>query len=282
MTLALILLWLLFSPLTQPGQGFTGDVAQVPASSSLNTIQPFFDGLNNPVTVKFPPSQKVDMTPPPPRLNGLDRAVLNTCGEIGSPVSAKSFKELLLSNPEVLRQLQQGVGGELYAGRKTTSQFLEDLTTIWFTRGAFSHIFCGELESTTKIGGLHFVGRYLQLQAEGIGGRLPNNSQNEEVIPGVLYTVGVVIKKGDRVYRDPRKGYAYVSHAQDILLNATKAFKSQGKSQGACIYLVVDRGSNKSYNAVFVRDKNAIVTFYPDVTPNQVACHRGGGDNPVI
>jgi hypothetical protein len=181
-----------------------------------------------------------------------------------------------------LRQLQQGVEGELDAGRKTTSQFLEDLTTIWFTRGAFRHIFCGELDSTTQIGGLHFVGRYLQLQAEGIGGRLPNNSPNEEVIPGVLYTVGVVIKKGVReawrqpyrVYRDSRKGYAYVSHAQDILLNATKAFKSQGNSQGACIYLVVDRGSNKSYNAVFVRDKNAIVTFYPDATPNQVACHR--------
>ena len=38
MTLALILLWLLFYPLTQPGQGFTGDVAQVPASRSWNTI----------------------------------------------------------------------------------------------------------------------------------------------------------------------------------------------------------------------------------------------------
>jgi len=88
-----------------------------------------------------------------------------------------------------------------------------------------------------------------------------------------------VIKKGDReglrqsyrVYRDPGKGYAYLSHAQDILLNATKAFKSQGNSQGACIYFVVDRGSNKSYNAVFVRDKNAIIRFYPDATHNQVA-----------
>jgi hypothetical protein len=68
--------------------------------------------------------------------------------------------------------------------RKSDADFLDDLTAIWFNRRGFEHIFCGDINNSTTIGGLHFAGRYLQLQNQGIAGRLPNNSNREEVIPG--------------------------------------------------------------------------------------------------
>lgn len=63
-----------------------------------------------------------------------------------------------------------------------------------------------------------------------------------------------------------------VSDAAEILIDATKAFKSQGNQQGACLYPVRDQNSGKSYQAVFVKDRNAIVTFYPDATPQGKVC----------
>ena len=71
---------------------------------------------------------------------------------------------------------------------------------------------------------------------------------------------------------DRIKGYALVSDAAEILIDATKAFKSQGNKQGACLYPVRDQNSGKSYQAVFVKDRNAIVTFYPDATPKGKVC----------
>lgn len=71
---------------------------------------------------------------------------------------------------------------------------------------------------------------------------------------------------------DRIKGYPLVSDAAEILINATKAFKDQGNKQGACLYPVQDQNSGKSYQAVFVKDRNAIITFYPDATPKGNVC----------
>ena len=236
------------------------------------SLQPFFDRVNNPVNVAFPRGQKLDITPPPPQLNLFDQAVLRTCGSIGTRVKAESFKKLLSQYPDVLQKAQQLSGGELRLGRRSKSQFSEDLTAIWFNKQGFEHIFCGEINSVTDIGGLHFYGRYLQLQNASIGGRLPNNSQQEEVVSGVIYTIGVVLKQGDRRVTDTLKGYPYVSNAQEILLDVTKAVKTQGNTEGACLYPVRDKETGNSFQAVFVRENNAIITFYPDATPKGKAC----------
>ncbi|MFN6468580.1 MAG: EndoU domain-containing protein [Nostoc sp. SerVER01] len=256
---------LLFSPLYLQNS--------VDAQSQDNTkLLPFFDNVNNPVTVGFPAGQQVDITPPPPQLNSFDRAVLKICGTIGTRVSTNSFKQLLSSYPDVLEKVQQASGGELSSGRKNKAQFLEDLTNIWFKRRGFEHIFCGEIYNANDIGGLHFYGRYLQLQNQGIGGRLPYNQGREEVVPGVIYTMGVVIKQKNRTIRDVIKGYGYLSNAEEILLDTTKIFKLQGNNEGACIYNVSDRETGKSFPTVFVREEKAIITYYPDATPQGAKC----------
>ncbi|MEH2068480.1 MAG: EndoU domain-containing protein [Nostoc sp.] len=245
----------------------------VEAQPQENTkLLPFFDNVDNPVTVRFPPGQKVDITPPPPQLNSFDEAVLKICGTIGTRVSANNFKQLLSFYPDVVQKVQQASGGELRPGRKNKVQFVEDLTNIWFKRHGFEHIFCGEIYNANDIGGLHFYGRYLQLQNEGIGGRLPNNQGREEVIPGIIYTMGVVIKQKNRTVTDVIKGYGYLSNAEEILLDATKIFKFQGNNEGSCISNIRDRQTGKSFPTVFVREEKAIITYYPDATPQGAKC----------
>lgn len=240
--------------------------------STLASLPPFFDEINNPVSVSFPASQKVDMTPPPPILTPFDQAILNVCGSMGTKVRLASFQRLLSSYPDVRQKLQNAVGGELRPGRNQPTEFIQDLTDIWFQRQGFEHIFCGEIDGPTKIGGLHFYGRYLQLQNENKAGRIPNNASKEEAIPNVLYTLGVRIKQGNRMVSDERKGYAYISNALEILLDATTAFKRQQTAQGACLYRVQDQETGQSFKAVFVKDRNAIITFYPDATPSGRDC----------
>jgi len=235
-------------------------------------LLPFFDNVDNPVPVRFPAGQQVDITPPPPQLNSFDQAVLKLCGPIGTKVSPKNFKQLLSYYPDVLDKLQQASGGELRPRRRNKAQFIEDLTNIWFKRQGFEHIFCGEIYNANDIGGLHFYGRYLQLQNEGIGGRLANNQERGEVIPGVIYTMGVIIKQKNRTVTDVIKGYGYLSNAQEMLLDATKIFKLQGNNEGACIYNVRDQETGESFPTVFVREGKAIITYYPDATPQGAKC----------
>lgn len=249
-----------------------------PSPNPSTRLLPFFDTVNNPEQHRIPRDRKADITPPAPILSAFDRAVLKTCGPIGTKVKADAFKQLMLENPDVLGKLQQSVGGELLPGRNTEAEFLDDLTAIWSDREGFEHIFCGELEGPEKIGGLHFVGRYLQLQEQGLGGRLSKNLDKEEVTPDVVYTLGVVVKKNGQTWIDDIKGYPLISDAQEILLDATKAFKAQGNATGACLLPVRDDDTGKSYRAVFVKGtasgiaRDAIVTLYPDATPSGNPC----------
>jgi hypothetical protein len=233
---------------------------------------PFFDNENNPVPVDFPEGQQLDLSPPPPKLNPFDNAVLKVCGPIGTRVSPQKFNRLLSYYPDVVRKLQQVTNGELRSGRKGKAQFLEDLTEIWFKRRGFEHIFCGEIYNANDIGGLHFYGRYLELQEQRIGGRFVSDKTREEVVPNVIYTLGVVIKKGNQTVTDVIKGYGYLSNAQEMLLDVTKIFKLQGESDGACIYNTQDKETGTIYPTVFVRKEKAIITYYPDATPSGKKC----------
>ncbi len=235
-------------------------------------LLPFFDNQNNPVRVNYPSGAKLDITPPAPQLNSFDRAVLKTCGPIGTKVEPNQFKKLLSNYPQVLINIQKATKGELRLGRTSSNKFLEDLTDIWFKNKGFEHIFCGEIYNENDIGGLHFYGRYLQLQNEKIGGRLPVNPGRQEVIPGVIYTMGVVIKQGDRTIRDEIKGYGYLSNAEELLLDVTKVYKQQKNTEGACIYQQLDKETGTSFPTVFVRKNKGIITFYPDATPRGKRC----------
>jgi hypothetical protein len=234
-------------------------------------LQPFFDDLDNPEFNHFPLGITADITPPSPDLSPFDLDVLQVCGKLGHHPHADDFQALLTAYPEILHRIQTAVDGEIFAGRNTETEFLEDLTEIWFKRHGFEHIFCGSIHRG-QLKGMHYVGRYLQLQEQGLAGKLPNNQQQQETIQGAVYTIGVLLKYGSRIIVDRRTGYALVTDAVELLIAATQAFKLKSRSKSICTFPVVDLNSGHTYPAVFVKEDNAIVTFYPDVTPTDPQC----------
>jgi Bacterial EndoU nuclease len=234
-------------------------------------LPPFFDRTDNPELHHFPQGVPVDMTPPPPDLSPFDRDVLQVCGNLGDRAHARDFQALLMAYPEVLQAIKQAVNGEIFAGRNTDVEFLADLTEIWFKHHGFEHVFCGNIHDG-KLKGMHYVGRYLQLQEQGLAGKLPHNHQQEETIEGVVYTLGVLVKFGGRFLSDRRNGYALITDAMELLIAATVAFKTRAKSRSVCTFAVSDADSGLTYPAVLVKEDNAIVTFYPDATPTDLHC----------
>ncbi len=244
-------------------------------SSPNSSLLPFFDTENNPVSVDFPRNAQKDISPPPPKLEEFDRKVLALCGPgFDAPVSNVKFRQLMTFYPDIVRKLKQATGGELKPSRSADSQFLDDLTAIWFEQKGFKHIFCGEQDGKS-IGGLHFVGRYLEFQQNGIGGRILRTGNGkkatQEVVDGEIYTFGVAIVQNGRVIADnPIKGYPYTLNAQETLLEGTrgfKLFKSDSKESKGCLLAIALPGTTP-YQAVFVKKAGAIRTFYPDATPD--------------
>lgn len=237
---------------------------------------PFFDDTDNPVRIKV--GGTVDMTPPAPALNSFDEATNATCGAPGKVVSEEEFKTLLRSHPDVLQRIMAFTNGRVYANRpprESTEDYLDDLTDAWFSIKAFDHIMCGQPEAGGSIGGLHFHGRYQQLQKTGEACRMSNYGENEAV-PGVLYSFGATMKAANGgTAKSPIKGYGLTLSAEDILKAATRAFTenpTQSNESTACLQPITDDG--KQFTTVFVRRASGIRTFYPDATPasNDTAC----------
>ena len=234
-------------------------------------LSPFFDNISNPEFHHFPRDVAVDSTPPPPNLSAFDADLLSVCGTLGHHVQADDFRALLESYPKILQQIQIAVDGEIFPGRSTKAEFLEDLIAIWFKQHGFEHIFCGSIQRG-HLKGLHYVGRYLQLQQQGLAGKLPNNQDQQEIVEGAVYTIGVLLKYGSRIIIDKRTGYALVSDAVELLIAATQAFKLKDRPNSVCTFPVVDIDSGRTYPAVFVKENNGIITFYPDATPTDPQC----------
>ncbi|KAB8331941.1 hypothetical protein SD80_020700 [Scytonema tolypothrichoides VB-61278] len=243
--------------------GSSGSSSSLPPGSV-----PFFDNINNPVS-GLAYGSPADVTPPAPVPNNFDTAVTNLCGAPGTVVSRAGFQSMMQNNPTVLANIKQYVGGSLEPGRTTDAAFLEDLTDVWFNAQAFDHIFCGEPVQGGSIGGLHFVARYVELQEKGLAGRLDNNTSREEVVPGTIYTMGVVMKVGSGTAQSSIKGYPYTLNAEEILSKASLGYKNNPNTTSTntvCNLSVTDEG--KTFTAVFVRRDGGIRTFYPDATPS--------------
>ncbi|MEZ5477065.1 MAG: EndoU domain-containing protein [Thiolinea sp.] len=90
---------------------------------------------------------------------------------------------------------------------------------------AFTHVFCGEPSLGGPIGGLHYVGRYLQLQQSGAICRMDNLRQNEVPDRGDLFDGRDHTYPEQGMARSSIKGYGLTLSAEDILLKAaTYAF----------------------------------------------------------
>jgi Bacterial EndoU nuclease len=247
-------------------------------------LLPFFDNTNNPIPVDFPVGGQKDITPLPPSLERFDRRVLAMCGAgFDAPVSEQSFRTLLKDFPDVFNKLKTAVKGSLKPNRSSDAAFTDDLVQIWFAQRGFKHILCGEkdgkrVNNVPNLGGLHFSGRYFQLQNQsGIkAGRFISSTTKQEVVDGSIYTFGTRIVQGNvKIAEAPIKGYSYVLSAQEILINATKAFKlftpPAGQPTASCLLTVSDPAA-APFQSVFVKKEGAILTFYPDATPEGNAC----------
>lgn len=254
-----------------------------PGSGKVNLL-PFFDNQDNPIPVNFPVGSSKDITPPPPQLEPFDRRVLAMCGTgFNAPVSEQSFRKLLQDYPDVFSKLKNAAGGTIKPNRGADAPFTDDLVQIWFSQRGFKHILCGEISDKRRpnnvpiLDGLHFSGRYLQLQQQSgtKTGRYSAADTQQEVVDGVIYTFGARVAKGNTLIAEgPIKGYSYVLNAQEILIHATKAFKVFNPGAGqppACLYQVSDPDA-APFQAVFVKKAGAIRTFYPDATPTGNAC----------
>jgi hypothetical protein len=240
-----------------------GGTPSLPAGSV-----PFFDSVNNPVS-GLAYGSPADVTPPPPTLNSFDQAVVNLCGAPGTVVSRSSFQTLMNNNPTVLANIKQYVGGYLVTGRTSDAEFLTDLTNVWFNADGFTHVLCGEPVAGGAVNGLHFVGRYVQLQNQGLAGRLANNTSKEEVVPNTIYTIGAIVKVGSGTAQSAIKGYPYTMNAEEFIEKGALGYKNNpntSTTNSACNLTISDDG--QTFSAVFVRRDGGIRTFYPDATPS--------------
>jgi hypothetical protein len=241
-------------------------------STSTEACLPFFDNETNPVKLK---NGNADITPPAPMLDAFDEAVNQVCGPSGKVTARAEFVKLMKGHPEVLADVMRFTSGKVFGDEPATQDadvYLQALTRAWYDVHAFDHIFCGETEVDKKIGGLHFVGRYVQLQKTGEACRLPNFKSNE-VVPGSIYSMGVKMKKASGQWISHEiKGYGLTYSAAEILKAGTRALAenpTSSSSSTACLQRVADGPVN--YTMVFVRRKQGVRTFYPDATPDKAA-----------
>ena len=227
-------------------------------------FKPFFDNENNPVETR---NGFADATPPPPVLDEFDEAVNEVCGVPGKVVSRTEFVTLMNEFSDVLSDVQAFTANRVFGNEPpiTNSElYLERLTDAWFGREGFNHVFCGEIEGR-RIGGLHFVGRYFDLQEKGLAGML----DAIEVVPGSIYTIGVEMQVGNRRVSSRIKGYGYTLSASDILKFGTRAFAdnpTNSNGREGCILTISDDGF--TFSNLFAPRATGIRTFFPDATPN--------------
>ncbi|MFB1479778.1 hypothetical protein [Corallococcus sp. RDP092CA] len=103
-----------------------------------------------------------------PALSALDREVLDLCpARPDASVSAADVQRFFAKHYDDAR-VQRALSA---AGRPGSRQAnIEWLTSLWVSTGprnAFTHVFCGDDWQRGPIGGLHFLPRYAQLEAEG-------------------------------------------------------------------------------------------------------------------
>jgi len=211
-----------------------------------------------------------DPTPTPPLLGEVDMAVLGLCGDWGDPVPAYTFTAFL----EERASLRDSLLATLHDDQTT-------LVNAWFAEGGFRHIFCGEPDQQDGnrwvLGGMHYMGRYAQAQLNGWAGRLEGGCSIVEVAPPI-YTSGTQFLAPDgSTGIKCINGFAKGLSASDILFEVTKAYRNSrgkmGAGTDACRHRVLDDGNG--YEAVFVMRGEAIVTFYPDATPDETLPYCG-------
>ena len=161
-------------------------VDSAPPTAKTAGLPPFFDDVQ---------AGPDDPSPPAPLLDTFDQAVLDVCGAWGSRPRAAAFRAML-DRPELTADLDAiyALLDHAVRGRATElPRFKDELTAVWFERGGFTHVFCGE-PSSRGLGGLHYRGRYYDLQQQGVAGLMSASQCRATAIEPPVYTVGVLYR----------------------------------------------------------------------------------------
>ncbi len=126
----------------------------------------------------------------PPPVSAVDREVLGLCpARPDVSVSAGDVQRFFSKHYEDARiQRALAAAGRTRKGAGAKQANVEWLTGLWVSTGprnAFTHVFCGDDWLRGPIGGLHFLPRYAQLEAEGklcydgpVRGKQPRRGDN--------------------------------------------------------------------------------------------------------
>ena len=229
---------------------------------SFDECLPFFDYSKDKVVTKVVQSdgsfqnRQVDITPEPIADSRFGSEVLRACGQFGSKVKPQAVQKLVeIFNPDLIKELAREFPD--YSNR----ELMEIIGKAWTGSGGFEHVFCGQPKKD-KVGGLHYTGRYFELQEKGQLCRITNNLNNEEILPESVYTIGISIPGG---IVDRKKGFSIRQAAEDIFFEAARNYLrncvSPSKNRRVCFSRFYQDGS---FGNLFVCAPNVgIVTFYP-------------------
>lgn len=215
----------------------------------------------------FANQQTREDQPVSPTITKFDQQSLAVCGGWGNKVKSSDLEGLFTG--KVLQYLYEELNHTVITKNANIDLFKKELIKIWSERSAFEHVVCGQpgRHGKNNLGGLHYVGRYLEVQNNNWGG-LAESCQREQ-IDRPVYTLGVnfLTPRGSIATKCP-SGYQYNMGVMDLIKEGTSAFKEQyiSNKNGACIY------SNMGVSYVFVARNNEIVTFYPKINPSGDSC----------
>ena len=222
--------------------------------------------------------------PEAPSLERFGKSILRACGPIRGCVSEREFEALICDHLDELDKFLPKKWKNF-----SRPEIVAKLKQIWFKHNGFNHVFCGEWEDRT-INGLHYRGRYLQLQTENTA--CYTKSSDEEILDDHIYTIGVTSADGANTHS--KKGYALQQSATELFILGISAFEK-------CIQ---DEGDWKPYKTTFdksfyIKSLSAeaeihyrvickattpndattygILTIYPDVTPIEENHNRKTG-----
>ncbi len=206
-----------------------------------------------------------------PTITKFDQQALDKCGQWGHQVSKQDLEDLL--SGAALQHLYKLLDQSVITTNADLNTFKEELVRIWFQNHAFEHVICGQPSNSkdSRLGGLHYVGRYLEGQKKQWIG-LNNDCKKAEIAPPI-YSLGVdFITLDGKIATKCPAGYTYNLHVFELISEGTKAFKQAleqfNNKQVACTYRLPSSDSNFT----FVTKRGAITTFYPHISPKNPSC----------
>ncbi len=209
----------------------------------------------------------------PVALSPVDREVLSVCpARPDAAASLEDVRRFMAAHVDDERLVRALSAAGRPGDRAANVEWLASLWVGTGPRNAFTHVFCGDDWTKAAIGGLHFLPRYAQLEAEGklcFGGPV----KGKEVLQDGQYTFRFAAVSPWSCGVKRVGGFTVQHDAVQVLAIGTRAFarccNRSGTSKDGGVYAAPDLGG-VSYR-IWCGSRNGsygIATLYPtDETP---------------